>query len=121
MSEEIQNARVVVPQAMIIALCVGGCSGFATLIGVLFSLGDPDSVLNSEYEYPFAQLFLQATKSRAGSAIMAMIIIVLQVVAVIGLLAAASRMLWAFARDKGVPLWKHISRVSKHCSKQAQY
>ena len=81
------------------------------MIGLLFSIGDPDTILNAPYEYPFAAVFLQATKSVVGSAIMTMIIIILQSAAVIAVLATASRMLWAFARDKGVPGWRSLSKV----------
>ena len=113
MSEEIRDAHIVVPRAIVISLFIGGSTGLATFLGVLFGIGNPDTIVNSDFKYPFGALFLQVTKSVAGSAIMAMVIILLQAAAVIGLLAAASRMLWSFSRDRGVPGWRHLSRVSR--------
>jgi amino acid transporter len=43
---------------------------------------------------------------------MTALILVLMSAAAIGIMASASRLLWAFARDGGVPLSKYISRVS---------
>lgn len=43
----------------------------------------------------------------------ACVVIVTQFFATVGLIATASRMLWAFAREGGLPGSKYLARVSK--------
>ena len=117
MAEEIKNAAVVVPRAILISVAINGALGFSMLIALLFCLGDsslvPTVVLQTPLGFPFMQVFLDATKSVAGSAIMASIILVLGISSTVGLLASSSRMFWSFARDRGLPFWQKISEVSK--------
>lgn len=47
---------------------------------------------------------------------MTSIVIALGWSAVIGFLATASRMVWSFARDKGLPFHRYISKVIDHKS-----
>ena len=44
---------------------------------------------------------------------MASIIVVLLMSVVIGFLATASRMIWSFARDRGMPFYPYISKASR--------
>ena len=43
---------------------------------------------------------------------MASIIVVLLMSVVIGFLATSSRMIWSFARDRGMPFYHYISKAS---------
>ena len=112
MSEEIHNAAAIVPRSIIWSLFINGVVGLSMYIAVLFCLGDIDAVLNSDYVYPFIEVLLQATHSSAGTAVILTIIIIVDLGLVVGVVAASSRMLWSFARDRGVPGWRQISRVS---------
>lgn len=47
MSEEIENAAINVPHAIITTMILNGATGFAMVIAVLFSLGDIGSVVVS--------------------------------------------------------------------------
>lgn len=47
MSEEIENAALNVPRAILTTMILNGVTGFAMVLGVLFCLGDVDSVLVS--------------------------------------------------------------------------
>ena len=47
MSEEIENAALNVPRAILTTMILNGATGFAMVIAVLFCLGDPESVLVS--------------------------------------------------------------------------
>lgn len=115
MSEEINNASTVVPQAIIVSIVFNGIMGFAMLIGYLFCLGNLDDVLNSEETigYPFLYVFQTATGSTAGAAVMGMVVVILGVCSTVGVLASSSRMVWSFARDRGIPLWRQFSKASK--------
>jgi choline transport protein len=111
MSEEIHDAAVVVPRAIILSIIINGIVGFAALISILFCLGDVEELFATRFSYPFIQVFLNATNSTAGTAVMMIIVIIPGLGLAIAAVAAGSRMLWAFARDQGVPGWRHISKV----------
>ena len=112
MSEEVRNASTVVPRSMITSILLNGALGFGMLIAVLFCVGDMDAALHSPTGYPFMGIFVQATHSIGASTVMAMVVTVLSVCATIGFLASSSRMTWAFARDRGLPGWQYLSKVS---------
>ncbi|KAH8665841.1 amino acid transporter-like protein [Tricladium varicosporioides] len=111
MAEEIRDASIILPWAMLGSVLVNGVLGFAMLIAILFCLGDIDSALASPTGFPFIEIFAQATKSNAGASVMSCIIMVMVLCAALGCMATASRLLWAFARDGGVPLSRLISRL----------
>jgi choline transport protein len=114
MAEEIQNASTVVPYAMISTVTVNGILGFAMLIAILFCAGDISLALASPTGFPFIEIFNQATGTVAAATGMTVIIVLAQVLACIGLVATASRMTWAFARERGIPGYNHLSIVSYH-------
>lgn len=113
MSEEIQNASTVVPNVMLASILLNGVLGFALLVAILFCLGNIDDALATPTGFPFIEIFLQATNSVGGATGMTGIILILLVAAAIGIMATASRLLWSFARDGGVPFSNYIKRVHK--------
>lgn len=111
MSEEITNAPVAVPRSIMLSVLINGSLGFGMLIAMLFCLGDIDKALESPTGYPFMQIYLQATGSVAGTAVMCSIITTMGMCTSVGMLATTSRQLWSFARDRGVPFWRVWSKV----------
>ncbi|KAI9849537.1 MAG: hypothetical protein M1837_004157 [Sclerophora amabilis] len=116
MSEEIENAALNVPRAIFTTMVLNGATGYAMILAVLFCLGDVKSVVNTPTQYPFIQVFYNGTRSYAGATIMTALIIGLLWCAVIGFLATASRMTWSFARDRGLPFHRFISKVERRTS-----
>ncbi|CAD6574116.1 MAG: hypothetical protein ASARMPREDX12_006387 [Alectoria sarmentosa] len=114
MSEEIQNAALVVPRSVMISIFINGALGFAVLLVTLFSLNDIEKVLKTPTAFPYMQVFLDATGSVAGASVMAGIIAVMSFSANIGILATASRMCWSFCRDRGLPGWQLLQHVDPH-------
>lgn len=117
MAEEIKNASVVVPRAVLFSLGINGILGLGMLLAYLLCLGDIDAALEAQYTlgYPFLQVFWNGTGSRNGAGVMGLIIVILGICSTVGVLASSSRMLWSFARDRGVPFWKYFVRVrNKH-------
>lgn len=110
-SEEVKNARVVVPRSIMLSVLINGCLGFAMNIALLFCLGNLQEALKSPTGYPFMYIFAQGTGSIGGAATMISIIIVVAISSDTGMLAAASRQFWSFSRDRGVPGWRLWSRV----------
>lgn len=111
MSEEVKNAATVVPVSMLWAIAFNGALGFAMFLAVLFCISDLNAVLTSSYAFPFIEVVFQATNSIAGTAIVIVILIIIDIALIIGVTASASRMLWSFARDKGVPGWHWLIQV----------
>lgn len=111
MCEEIKNASTVVPHALLASIGVNGLLGFSMLIAILFCIGDINNALASPTGYPFIEIFLQATNSKGGATAMTAVVLSMMIMACIAVLAAGSRMLWAFARDNGVPGSRWLSRV----------
>lgn len=114
MSEEIENANVVVPRSIMLSVLINGSLGFGMLLATLFCLGNIEKTLNSPTGYPFMEIFLQATDSIAGTATMGAIITTMGICTSVGMLAASSRQVWSFARDRGVPGWRVWSRVTSN-------
>lgn len=111
MSEEINDASLVLPKAIMWAAVVNGSLGWVMIITFAFTLGDLFAILETPTGYPFIQVFYNTTKSNAGTSIMTAIIIVNITSACISTVATASRQTWSFARDQGLPFSKVLSHV----------
>lgn len=111
MAEEVQNASTIVPWCMICTILLNGILGFAIVIAFCFCLGDLPADLASPTGYDFIQVFYGATNSNAGTSVMTSILITLVICATFGFLASASRLTWAFARDRGLPFSNFLSYV----------
>ncbi|KAF4626960.1 hypothetical protein G7Y89_g11196 [Cudoniella acicularis] len=115
MSEEIKNPRKNVPRAMVVSIFINGLLALGILIAVLYTAGDLDAASNSPVgalNYPFVYIFAQATNSIGGASAMASIVVVIAFFSTTGSVAAASRQLWAFARDRGVPFHRAIGSIN---------
>ncbi|KAF2656096.1 amino acid transporter [Lophiostoma macrostomum CBS 122681] len=112
MSEEVKNASRDVARSMLLSLFINGCLALGMLCAILFSAPglmdlpptDPPS---------FVEGFVNAVGSTAGATVMTSIIIALEFCSALGCLAAASRMTWSFARDRGLPFSRLISLVDQ--------
>ncbi|KAL2424571.1 Choline transport protein [Exophiala dermatitidis] len=111
MSEEIKNASTVVPYSLVASIGLNGTMGFSMLIAILFCIGNIENALETTTGFPFIEIFYQAVNSTGGATAMTSIVLSLMIFAAIAVLAAASRMMWAFARDNGLPGSRFISRV----------
>ncbi|KAL8724278.1 MAG: hypothetical protein Q9166_008037 [cf. Caloplaca sp. 2 TL-2023] len=113
-AEEIQNAQTVIPISMGVTTLLNGTLGFAMLIALLFCMpSDIQGTLGSDTLYPFINIYTHAVGSKSGATAMASIVVITQIFATIGCLATASRMLWAFARERGIPFSKYIAKVDE--------
>ncbi|MCG3161261.1 MAG: hypothetical protein JMDDDDMK_02412 [Acidobacteria bacterium] len=109
-SEETVDPRRRAPWGMVMAVAVSSVVGYLLLIALTLSIKDIPSVLNSDVPAVIA-ILVGALGERAGSlfswlAAMAMWFCGLSAV------TWSSRVIWAFARDEGLPassLWKQVS------------
>lgn len=85
---------------------------FLMVVTLIFTLGDIDSLLNTFTRQPFIQLFYNGTRSYLAANFMTAIVIIMLTSCCISEVATASRQLWSFARDKGLPASSWLSVVS---------
>ncbi len=111
MSEEIQNAANIVPKSIVLSYFYNGLLGLGMILAMLFARGDLSTLENPPSGYAFIEIYYQATHSVAGTAVMASFILIMQFCATVSVQTSASRMLWSFSRDMGVPGWKVLRRV----------
>jgi choline transport protein len=98
---------------MVLSLIINGTLALGMLLAVLFSAHDIPGLLADEKAAtaPFLRIFRHAVGSEAGATIMVCIIVLLEFCSAMGCLAAASRMTWSFARDRGLPFSRALSMV----------
>lgn len=116
MSEEIEGAARSVPQALLLTMGINGSLGFAMLLGLAFTMTSLEDALDSvpQYGYAFIGAFLQAVRSSNGVAAMVSVVSVMNAFSVVGTVAASTRLLWAFARDRAVPFSGTLAKVSRY-------
>lgn len=112
MSEEIRDAARIVPKAIVLSIVLNGVMGFGMALALLFCIGDIDAALHTTTGYPFVEIFYQGVQNLTGAALMTSIIITLCLCATVGTVAAASRQLWAFSRDRAIPGWIYLQQVN---------
>ena len=113
MSEEIRDSSWVLPRAMIWTCLLNGTLGFVMLVTFCFCLGNVGQILSNPDVMPFVQTFYIATNSNAGTSVMTAILIILTICGCISNVATASRQMFAFARDEGLPFSKFLAHVSE--------
>ncbi|KAI1120710.1 amino acid transporter [Nemania abortiva] len=114
MSEEIQSAATVIPQALVYTILINGTLAFAMVVAFLFCLTDLEaaSAAAETMFYPFLYVFKAAVQSTTGAVIMASVIPILAAASSIGVYATTSRMIWSFARDKGMPFSHYLVKLA---------
>ena len=110
--EEVTDSANVVPRSMVLALVISGVLTIAFSIAILFGIGDINLALETPTRYPIIQIFLTATRSKGATTAIICTLISTLIFSTFGTLACASRLAWAFARDKGFPFPDYFAHVS---------
>jgi choline transport protein len=97
---------------MVTSVVINGGLSFAMIITLLFTIGDLEAVATTPTGYPIIQILFQATKSNAATTVLMTLIVAIGIVALFGTLASVSRLVWAFARDGGLPFGQIFTHVS---------
>jgi choline transport protein len=108
-SEEVEDASLVVPRAMWWSFVANVFFGILMLVTMLFCIGPLDDAIASTA--PYLNLF--ANTGSTGVAVLLSIIIFLLIFAGnITALATCSREVWAFSRDNGLPFSHWIAKMN---------
>ena len=95
-------------------MVLSGVLTMAMTIAILFGVGDLGLTLDSSTKYPIIQMFLTATGSKAATTALSCALISTIIFSTFGVQACASRLAWAFARDRGFPFSSYFAHVSEH-------
>ena len=113
--EEVRDSANVVPQSMMIAFFISGALAFGISVAILFSVGDLKTVLTTSTNYPIIEIVYTATRSKGATTAIIVALMLTSVFSTFGLLASASRLTWALARDRAFPFSTYFERVSATC------
>jgi choline transport protein len=111
MTEEMKHASKEAPRAIVMSVWLGAVTGFVFLISVFYCIGDIETTALSETGVPLIQIFYDSTGSVGGSCVLASMLTVISLFSANALTAEASRSLFAFARDQGLPFSKKLAKV----------
>ncbi|KAJ6113388.1 hypothetical protein N7523_006705 [Penicillium sp. IBT 18751x] len=110
MIEEVPNASVEGPKIMVTCVGIGTVTGAIFLIVLLFVAGDMNEVTTSPAG-PLLQILIDATKNKIGAICLLMFPIVCLILAILSVMTTSSRMIFAFARDGGLPASRFFATV----------
>jgi amino acid transporter len=96
---------------MMYSIIINGFLGGGMLLAILYCAGDIETAAESPTGYPFIAIFASGVRSVGGATVMVSITVVMAWSNAIGCLASASRMMWSFARDRGLPFAPLLSKV----------
>lgn len=112
MSEELKDASLQLPRAMMWATVLNGVLGITMLISFCFCITDIEYLVNLESDFPIIDVLLRATGSKAATCVLGAMLVVLLFFSTVTTTASASRQIWAFSRDQGFPFSRWIRYVN---------
>lgn len=96
---------------MIWAIMLNGTTGFIMAVTFAYCIGPLDAAVHPPYFFAFIGTFYNATGSKGAATAMTCIITLLTLCSAISNVATASRQMFAFARDRGLPAADFLSYV----------
>jgi len=111
MTEETKNAAMSGSIGIIMAIGVSALLGWFLILGLLFSIQDLDTTLASETGQPVTQIFLDIVGENGAIVLMVIVIGAMFFCGTFSI-TSNSRMMFAFARDGGIPGHKFFNYVN---------
>ncbi|KAF6013918.1 hypothetical protein HII13_001167 [Brettanomyces bruxellensis] len=112
MSEEVKNPERSIPKGMIFAVLMSSVIGISFILPILTILPDLTKLLDDNPDiFPIDIVFKLSTRSFLVSMVLVLLIVGSLFFATIGTLTTASRAVYAFGRDHGLPfdnLWQKV-------------
>ncbi|PAV20578.1 amino acid transporter [Pyrrhoderma noxium] len=110
-AEETKNAKVVAARGILSSAIATGIFGFCTAILFLFCTPDLDTLFSLEAPQPFVQIYAMAL-GKGGSVAMTIIAVLGLIMSTSIAIVAASRLIFAIARDGVLPFSSWIGQVT---------
>ncbi|KAH7384613.1 amino acid/polyamine transporter I [Pyrenochaeta sp. MPI-SDFR-AT-0127] len=109
MIDETKEPRQRAPYAMVYSTVLNAIMMFAFSICLLYCIGDVEAVTRSSL--PLVEIFYSATNSKAVSTALVLLTSSVIVISCFNVVASVSRLVWAFAKDNGVPFGRHFVHI----------
>jgi amino acid transporter len=111
-AEEVDDPTRRIPTAMMLTIIVGGVSGLMSYIGYVLAAPNLQAIVNGDDPDPIPAI-LESSLGTAGSKIFLCVAITAFISCVLSLQAAGSRLIYASARDRMLPMSGWLSRMSE--------
>jgi choline transport protein len=112
LGDEVKNVETRVPYSIVSTVISNATLLFAFVICLLYSIGDIETVLGDTTGLPIIQVYYQATKSKAWTNVLVVMLGLMMFFCLCNTLASVSRLTWAFARSRGLPFSDFFTVVS---------
>lgn len=110
-AEETPNAGRIIPKSMRLTIYVGGVAALWVCLGLVLAVPDVGAVMSGKDKDPVVTI-LKAAMGETGLRIVIAIVTVSFISALLSLQAAASRLLFAYARDEMIVGSAHLRNLS---------
>ncbi|KUF05584.1 APC family permease [Leucobacter sp. G161] len=110
-AEEVEDPARRIPKAMMMTILVGAVSALFSFAGYVLAAPDLEGIVSGEIPDPIPAI-LEATLGTVGAKVFLVVTVLAFVSCVLSLQAAASRLLYSFARDGMLPGHTWLSKVS---------
>jgi amino acid transporter len=110
-AEEVARPAVRIPRAMVLTILVGGISALFSFGGYVLAAPDLQAIVSGKETDPIP-VILESTLGAVGAKIFLVVAVTAFLSCVLSLQAAASRLLYSFARDGMLPGHRWLSRVT---------
>lgn len=112
MTENVQDASRTIPYSLMVSYVGNAALAFIAAVTLIFCAGNIQDDLANPNLLPFIVIFHNSTKSKAATILMTLPLQLTGYSAMISQTATASRQLWSFARDGGIPFAHLLAPVS---------
>lgn len=110
-AEEVDNPTRRIPKAMLLTILIGGVSGLLSYIGYVLAAPDLQAIVDGEDADPIPAILVSALGT-AGSKVFLCVAITAFISCVLSLQAAGSRLIYASARDRMLPMSGWLAHMS---------
>ena len=111
-AEEVDDPTRRIPKAMMLTILIGGVSGLLSYIGYVLAAPDLQAIVDGEDPDPIPAI-LESSLGTAGSKVFLCAAVIAFISCVLSLQAAGSRLLYASARDRMLPMSGWLSHMSE--------